>query len=141
MKRMSLETFRELLDTHGSDLARWPSVAGAEAAVLAQLDAQARAMLDGARRLDQAWSETRPQAAGRDLHARILDALPARKVSAAAPRSLWSLLLGELGGWRVAGPALATALTLGIALGYGLSDETAFDLVDVAGFNDIDIEY
>jgi anti-sigma-K factor RskA len=141
MKLMSLERFRDLLDHHGSDLARWPSVDGAEAAVLVQVDAEARAMLDGARRLDRAWTETRPPDASRDLHARILRALPAREVLPASPRSMWAALLGEIGGWRIAGPALAAAMALGIALGYGMGDETSFDLVDLAGFSDIDIEY
>ncbi|HRQ63931.1 MAG TPA: hypothetical protein PKZ76_03555 [Xanthomonadaceae bacterium] len=141
MKHMSLERFRDLLDLHGSDLARWPSVEGAEAAVLVQVDPGARAALDGACRLDRAWTATRPPAANPELHARILRSLTPRLAPSASPRSAWTALLDEIGGWRIAGPALAAAMVLGIALGYGISDETSFDLVDLAGFSDIEVEY
>lgn len=142
MKRMSIERFRDLLDLHGSDLARWPQLDGTEAAVLVELDAQARAMLDGARRLDRAFVASRPEAASAALHLRILEALPVRDRMEHVPSgSLWETLVGAIGGWRIAGPAFVTALTLGIALGYGAADLPAPDLIDLAGFNDFDIEY
>ncbi len=142
MNRMNLDRFRQLLDIHGSDLARWPSAEGAEAAELAQLDAQVRAMLEGSRRLEQAWSDTRGEASHVALRQRILDALPDQgRKPARAARPLLGMLIEELGGWRVAGPAFAGALTLGIALGFGLNDSSAFDLVELAVSSDIDVDY
>lgn len=110
-----LEGFTDLLDRHGGDPARWPpSAGGAAAAALLEQSTAARALL--ARQQDlEAWlradAAALPGPSAR-LRAAILAAAPA-----APHRSLWQELWQVLGGIRIAGPAFATALLLGLALG------------------------
>ena len=51
---MSLKRFRAMADSYGADLRRWPAERRTEAQALLDGSAQARAILDEARALDQA---------------------------------------------------------------------------------------
>jgi hypothetical protein len=50
---MTLEAYRDLLDLHGADFARWPVAVRREAAALADADPTARRLLDDARHLER----------------------------------------------------------------------------------------
>jgi hypothetical protein len=138
---MNRERFLHLLDRHGGDLARWPAAEGAAAALLAQIDPEVRALLAADRRIETAWSLSRPAAPESALSARILAALPsgARERPPGAAAALRELLF-ELGGWRLAAPAFALALALGIAAGLALEPVPTFDLLDLAGFAELSSE-
>jgi anti-sigma factor RsiW len=110
MHRHRLE---QLIAAYGADPARWPASERKHWIDSALLDPQLAARLDEERALDRQLAElaavpTPSQA----LAARILAAAP----RPARPRWRWSALLSELGGLRLAGPALACALSLGLGL-------------------------
>ncbi|MCG6118092.1 MAG: hypothetical protein MEQ07_07845 [Aquimonas sp.] len=103
------ERMQYCLDAFGSDPARWPP---ADAAALAALPAaEAAALLGCGRELDD-WLQTLPEPAlPLGLSARILAAAPVAREPLL--RQLWR----ALGGGRLAGPALACSLGLGLAFG------------------------
>lgn len=110
MHRHRLE---ELIAAYGADPARWPASERAHRADLELLDPQLAALLDEQRTLDRQLAELAVvPAPSQALAARILAAAP----RPARPRWSWSALLSELGGPRLAGPALACALSLGLGL-------------------------
>lgn len=137
--------FADLLDRHGADPARWPEHARALADALRD-DAQAQAMQRDAAALD-AWLNVAPPPAP-SLRNAILGAAaalpqapaPTRRPSLAeALRALWH----DLGGARLAGPALAMALAAGIGLGWMLEppatdagDQSSDDLLALAQIDD-----
>lgn len=104
-----IERLEYCVEAYGGDPARWPP---ADAAALAALPpAQARALLGAASELDE-WLAALPEPdppAG--LSARILADAPVPRERLL--RQLWQ----ALGGLRVAGPAFACALSLGLAIG------------------------
>ncbi len=109
---MSLERFAVIVDAYGADPRRWPAAERDAAQAFAAADAQAAVLLAEALALD----------AG-------LDALPIPEPASAALRraamplpvtarsSRWQELLALLGGWRLALPAMAVALIVGINVG------------------------
>lgn len=109
---MNLERFTVIVDAYGADPRRWPAAERDAAQAFAAADAQAAALLAEALALD----------AG-------LDALPIPEPASAALRraampqpitarpSRWQELLALLGGWRLALPAMAVALIMGINVG------------------------
>lgn len=109
------ERLMDWLDRHGGDPARWPQ--GAAAVAMRDLLKQspaARALLVRQQQLDallRAEMVALPAPPAR-LRAAILAAAPV------APRkSLWRELWQVLGGMRIAGPAFAAALLLGLVMG------------------------
>lgn len=137
--------FADLLDRHGADPAHWPGHARALADALRN-DAQAQAMLRDAAALD-AWLAAAPPPAP-SLRSAILAAAAALPHAPAAPRrpSLAEALRGlwfDLGGARLAGPALAMALAAGVGLGWLLEppavdagDQSSDDLLALAQIDD-----
>lgn len=118
----------DLLDRHGADPARWPQAARAFADSL-RGDAVAQAMLRDAATID-AWLDAVPPPPAA-LRGTILAAVAARAAPrpglAATLRALWF----DLGGARLAAPALAMALAAGVGLGLAL-EPPALDTVDEA---------
>jgi len=110
MTPLTPDRFHALAETWGGDLARWPADLRPAAEALLARDADARASRDRALALDAllAVDAVAPPAA--DLRRTILAAAEDH-VGAGFLRAL----LRELGGLRVAGPALAASLVLGIA--------------------------
>ncbi len=109
---MNLERFAVIVDAYGADPRRWPTAEREAAQTFAASDAQAAVLLADALALD----------AG-------LDALPIPAPASAALRraamplpittypSRWQELLALLGGWRLALPAMAVALIVGVNVG------------------------
>lgn len=109
---MNLERFAVIVDAYGADPRRWPAAERDAAQAFATTDARASVLLAEALALD----------AG-------LDALPIPEPASAALRraamplpitarsSRWQELLALLGGWRLALPAMAVALIMGINVG------------------------
>lgn len=120
---MDIDRFRRLADVHGGDLDRWPEADRTAAEALLARDAAARALHEDARTLD-AWLATG-----------IVDPPPAhlrRRILADAGTrvrpSFLRTVLRELGGPRVAGPALAASLVLGIGAALVLEPATSADM-------------
>lgn len=126
MNAMDLERLEALLDTHGSDLRRWPPPERSAAERLLGESLAARALLAQAAELDaalDAWAVAAPSA---QLQARLQAGYPApRRERLVWLRELWR----ELGGWRLAGPAFAASLALGAILPT-LLDQGGTDLPD-----------
>lgn len=59
---MTLEAFQRLIDTYGGNSAAWPADDQAAAAALLGQSADANAVLDAARALDQALQQSLPKA-------------------------------------------------------------------------------
>lgn len=118
MKPMTDERFAALVAAHGGEPARWPD--DERDAALRHLEGSmaARQALDDARRID-AWLDADaiapPRAA---LRMRVLsDAAREMRLRAPAPRrGFLARLWDELGGLRIAGPAFAASIALGVAM-------------------------
>ncbi|WP_460811744.1 hypothetical protein [Luteimonas pelagia] len=113
---MTLDRFRALADAWGGDLSRWPVSDQAAAEVILATTPAARAVLDDARSLDALL--------GHDVVASLSTGLRRAIVLAADARleaGFWKTLWRELGGARIAGPALAASVVLGVAASAMLS--------------------
>jgi hypothetical protein len=132
---MDLARLRDLVDAHGSNLARWPQADRVQAEALLATELAARVYLQQARRLDEALAAPPDSARIRqqdDSAARICDALVAWPLPPQRRGLLswrWpTLLLGvDLApAWpRVA--ALACAAGLGIGIGLFSADARLFE--------------
>ena len=125
----TIAQLHDWLDRHGADPAHWPA-AGRDAidALLAQ-SSDARAELAQARQLARLLDGDAVPAPSAALRANVLARAPqARRSVGDALRELWSML----GGFRIAGPALAAALVLGTSLGAIAAPEDEPDDVDLA---------
>src|SRR5690554_3824063 len=110
MSTLNVDRLRALLDRWGAELARWPDQALAEAArVLAKHDPRAHAALREARALERLTAELEMAGTREDSVERIVAAV----------------LEADTRGWRPAAQrlALAAALFLGLAFGFGLSPD------------------
>lgn len=117
---LSRERFAVIVDAYGADPRRWPAAEREAAEALAASDAQAGALLAEARALDgglDAWLDALPVPA--PASAALRRAVMPPVVAAATSR--WQELLALLGGWRLALPAMAAALVVGIGFGAGAS--------------------
>ena len=143
-EKMTLERLRAVIEAYGTSAPRWPETERAAAAALLAESAEARALLAAATPLDE-----------------LLDAVPAitptaamrAAILAAAPRGrlrrgeAWRGLIGELGGWRLAGAVLAASLVLGIvsggwlSLGQTTTETSSPDLLQLAQLDDSAAEY
>ena len=144
-EKMTLERLRAVIEAYGASAPRWPETERAAAAALLAESAEARALLAAATPLDE-----------------LLDAVPAIRptaamraaILAAAPRGRprrgegWrGGLIGELGGWRLAGAVLAASLVLGIvsggwlSLGQTTTETSSPDLLQLAQLDDSAAEY
>ena len=122
--------FEALLAAYGGDPRRWPEAERADAESYAATNAEARSLLDDARRLDGLLDATRGEAPGLDLvAARILAAAPkagegapsmrvGRPLVALAACALIGIIIG-FGGARLAPPADAADAALNAAFGEG----------------------
>ena len=117
---LSRERFAVIVDAYGADPRRWPSAERAAAEALAASDAEAGAWLAEARDLDgglDAWLDALPVPAPASATLRRAVMPPV----APAATSRWQEFLALLGGWRLALPAMAAALVVGIGFGAGAS--------------------
>jgi len=141
-EKMTLERLRAVIEAYGTSSVRWPEAERAAATVLLAESAEARALVTEAEPLDallDAVPAIRPTAA---MRAVILATAP----RARRPRGEgWRALIGELGGWRLAGSVLAASLVLGIVSGgwlsLGQTTETSPDLLQLAQLDDSLTEY
>lgn len=128
-----------LLDAYGGDPARWPEAERAAGLAALAQDPALRALADEARALD-GWLDALPAPAPPTPAV-----VAAVREAARAPRGLRALLAefagGLFGGWRVAGPALAMSLVLGIALGSTLLPAEDAGLLELAHLDDAYSEY
>jgi anti-sigma-K factor RskA len=120
---MDLDRLRALLDAHGPSPATWPE--GVRDAAQALLDASvaARAELAAAQRLHTLLDADVPAPAPHLAAAVLARAPRARAGWRATLRELWD----GVGGARLALPAFAAALALGISLGLLLDPPAADD--------------
>jgi len=141
-EKLTLERLRAVIDAYGTSPPRWPAAEREAAAALLAESAAARALVTEAAPLDE-----------------LLDAVPAiaptpamrAAILAMAPRATprlgdgWGTLIGEFGGWRLAGAVLAASLVLGIVSGgwlsTGLAIESPPDLLQLALLDDSVTEY
>jgi hypothetical protein len=107
---MTLDRFRALADAWGGDLSRWPASEQAAARSLMESAPAARAELDDARSFDALLSRDVVSPPSTGLRRAIVLAADARLEG-----GFWKTLWRELGGARIAGPALAASVVLGIA--------------------------
>lgn len=117
-----LARFRALLGAHGGRHSRWPEGSRAWIQSLLERSAEARAALAEQRRVEALLDSDSVPAPSRALESAILAHAPRspRRRPRSGLRDLWN----ALGGLRVAGPALAAALLVGLSLGVsGVSPE------------------
>lgn len=120
---MHRQRIEQLIAAYGADPARWPEPERALLSAAPPHDPQLAQLLEQARGLD-VWlgAMPAPSAPSADLAARILAAAPRAKSAWS-----WRALLAELGGPRLAAPALAFAFSLGIGLALLLPAAPATD--------------
>jgi anti-sigma-K factor RskA len=108
---MHRERLEQMIRAYGAEPQRWPPAERDRLRAALEAEPELLALLAQESRLD-AWLAELPAAPApsADLAARILASAPP------APRFDWRALWAELGGSRMAAPALACALTLGLAL-------------------------
>ncbi|HET6602672.1 MAG TPA: hypothetical protein VFG21_00430 [Xanthomonadaceae bacterium] len=111
MNVMSLERFRTQAEAYGGELARWPQHEREAAQARLMRCADARQSLRQAGELDAWLAHEVTPAPHSDLRRAIVLAAEGRIGAGGLLRALWR----ELGGLRVAGPAFAGSLALGIA--------------------------
>src|SRR5262249_31939877 len=140
--RMTLARLRAVIEAYGASAARWPAAERAAAAALLAESVEARALVTEAAPLDDPPDSVPATARPPALRAAILAAAPR-----AAPRQGvgWRALIGELGGWRLAGAVFAASLVLGMVSGgwlsSGMSTEALPDLLQLALLDDSVTEY
>lgn len=113
---MNLERFAVIVDAYGADPRRWPAAERDAAQSFAASDAQAAVLLADALALDASLDALPiPEPAGAALR-RTAMPLPI-SVRPAIHSGRWQELLALLGGWRLALPAMAVALIVGVNVG------------------------
>ncbi len=141
-ERMTLERLRAVIEAYGTSAARWPATEREAVTALLAESAAARALVREAAALDELLDAVPAIAPTPAMRAAILAAAPR-----ATPRvgNSWRALIGELGGWRLAGAVLAASLVLGIVSGgwlsTGLATESSPDLLQLALLDDSVTEY
>lgn len=139
---LSPQRFADLLAAHGADPRRWPLAERAAALALLAASPEARRQQHEAARLDALLDAWQPPAPAPDLRLRLLRAAPLAQRAESLLHRLWR----ELGGWRLAAPALAGALALGVAVGARLpaieaGDDAEAEWLSLAQLDDPYLEY
>jgi len=140
--KMTLERLRAVIESYGTSPPRWPAAEREAAAALLAESAAARVLVTEAASLDELLDAAPAIAPTPAMRAAILAAAPRAKPR---PGDGWRALIGELGGWRLAGAVLAASLVLGIVSGgwlsTGLTTESSPDLLQLALLDDSVTEY
>jgi anti-sigma-K factor RskA len=141
-EKMTLERLRAVIESYGASAARWPEAERTVAAALLAESAEARTLVTEAAPLDELLDAVPAIAPTAAMRAAILAAAPRARQR---PGDGWRALIGELGGWRLAGAVLAASLVLGIVSGgwlvTGFGTETPPDLLQLAQLDDSVTEY
>lgn len=114
---INLQRLRELIEAYGAQPRRWPERERDAALRLLDDSPQARQWLARARATDALLDGVGAVPAPVALRERLLARTPQRRGLRATLTGLWH----DLGGWQLAGPALAAGLALGVGLGVGLA--------------------
>lgn len=140
---INLQRLRELIDAYGGEPRRWPESERAAALALLEDSSEARAWLGQARATDIELDRLTVPPPSPALRDALLERAPRPRGWRPALASLWR----DLGGWSLAGPALAAGLALGLGMGIGLSplpatngfdDEALFRLAGLDAGTDAD---
>ena len=147
MTEMNLQRFAAIIESYGAEARRWPASERTAAEALLRDSLAARAMLGEATAMDRLLDAVPALASTPDLRGSVLAQAPRKSQISLTARlaAAWQELLGELGGWRIAGTALAASLVLGVLTGGFVSAqssvETSPDLLQVALLDDTAAEY
>ena len=143
-EKMTLERLRAVIEAYGTSAQRWPETERAAAAALLAESAEARALATAAAALDQLLDAVPAVTPTAELRAAVL----ASSTRTRARRGDgWRGLIGELGGWQLAGAVLAASLVLGIvsggwlSLGQATTESASPDLLQLAQLDDSAAEY
>lgn len=141
---MEFERFQELIAAYGAEPRRWPEAEREQALALLGRSPQAREALARAHATDALLDSVAVRPAPLRLRRQLLAQAPAARPHwRQAFTSFWR----DLGGWQLAGPALAAGLALGVGIGVGLSplpaangfdEDTVFQLAGLAPHPDLD---
>ncbi len=141
-EKMTIERLRAVIDSYGTSAVRWPEAEREAAAALLAESAAARALVTEAATLDEMLDAVPAVAPTGAMRAAILAAAPR---AGSRQDNGWRAVIGELGGWRLAGAVLAASLVLGIVSGgwlsTGLTTESSPDLLQLALLDDSVTEY
>lgn len=142
VNQTAIQDFQQLLDTYGSDRARWPAAMREHVEVTLASDPRTKAILKEAMALDRLLDQAPRVSIDREraLAQRILAATKARPAAAAASNLIAFRRLNALlpvAVHRAAMAALAASLLLGIVVGTsGAGTSAVAWLSDAAGFSD-----
>lgn len=114
---IDLQRLRELIDAYGAEPRRWPESERKAATRLLDDSVQARQWLAQARATDALLDGLQAPPPPEALRERLLSRTPQRRGPGPALAALWR----DMGGWSLAGPALAAGLALGVGMGVGVS--------------------
>lgn len=124
---IGIDRLQELAAAYGAEPRRWPVAEREAALALLARSPEAREALARARATDTLLGSLAVRPAPPRLRRQLLAQVPAaRRTWRQAIPSLWR----DLGGWQLAGPALAAGLALGVGLGVGLSPLPAVNGLD-----------
>jgi hypothetical protein len=113
---MTIDEFRQLAQTWGGDIARWPPHRRTEAGAIARMPAEA-AILEEARRLDRLIAAAAPEIATARIDRAafgVAMAIAADGARLPAPRLVRSRLVRR---WLVPAASIACAAVVGVSLG------------------------
>jgi hypothetical protein len=148
---MKLKRFKELTDSYGADLRRWPGAERDAADALLEHSAQARLLLDAARTLDKALEHARVEQDTVHWNAGELESAlvrlrmnVSRQISRAPPmgkprawRWAWAVLgsIDRWGSFQLAGVRLVTssafATAAGAVIGWLQTPQPALDWISI----------
>lgn len=140
---IGIERLHELIAAYGAEPRRWPEAERQQALDLLAHSPEAREAQAHARATDALLDRVAVQPAPQRLRRQLLAQVPAARRSwHQAFASFWH----DLGGWQLAGPALAAGLVLGVGVGVGFSplpaangfdDDTVFQLAGLEPHADL----
>ena len=142
MNANAAERFAHLLAIHGADPARWPPQEQAWMRAFATASDAAATQVHEAAALD-AWLDAAPvpPAPAMQLHSAILLAAArephAPRVARMSLRASLIAFWHEIGGGRLAAPALAMAMAVGVGLGWMLQPPEMLSTASVQGSDDL----
>jgi hypothetical protein len=126
-KLSELEVFSERLDRYGADLARWPEDESGEAERLLARSPEARALRDGARRLEALIARAAHAEAPNGFAFRVVGQVAARRSRGWS----WSWFPGAPGVGLAGVTFCVAALAIGVAIGSVAAPPTTSGFTDL----------